>query len=227
MTHRPLALATALGALVAAPLAAQAPDSAACANVFAGSPTVVDSLVLVATPGYKLKDVADPGMKNLAIGIATSLELPTPLALPPVVNLWHRNGAVMGTPVNPSQGFAAEAALDIDRRGAVTKVALSQSSLSPALDSALLRAVTSATEIGLRRSSPRRRGAPAVASSSSACSPSPAGPPRRASPTSRTSAGSPSRGSACRRWRWRASLPDASRSPSTPRCCSAKGWGAR
>lgn len=150
MTHRPLALAGALATLATAPLAAQAPDStAACANVFAGGTMVVDSLVLVATPGYKLEDVADPGMKNLAIGIATSLELPTPLALPPVVNLWHRNGAVMGVPVNPSQGFAAEALLEIDRDGAVTKVALSQTSLAAALDSALLNAVISGTALGL------------------------------------------------------------------------------
>ncbi|HEX2779428.1 MAG TPA: energy transducer TonB [Gemmatimonadaceae bacterium] len=145
----PLLSRTALVAAlaVAAPLAAQAPAPApSCPAPLEpiGNSYAQDTLLLVLDPGYGLAPQPENVQQSALAAVFQGLELPTPLPLPVVITRLFANGGSMAG----SQGFTAEAFVEIGGNGKVKRTGLSQTSLVPPIDQALLTAVTTAADSG-------------------------------------------------------------------------------
>lgn len=103
----------------------------ACSDPFAdATESVIDTIVVEVEAGYELRDIPGEVLQQLATGLASAIELPSPLPMPPVL----RQNADW---LNGVQGFAGEAFIAIDKTGA-RPPKIGQSTLSPTLDSALL-----------------------------------------------------------------------------------------
>jgi hypothetical protein len=132
-------------------LDAQAPAAASCPAPLDAIPNAyaTDTLVLAIDPGYGIKPV-DSTLALTALSVVNeALALPSPLALPPVITKWYHGlaGETQGAPVG-TQGFMGEAFVDIERNGKVKRVGLTQTTLVPELDAALVAAVKKAVDDG-------------------------------------------------------------------------------
>ena len=109
-----------------------------------------DTLFLSVDPGYGLKPV-DTTLALTALSVVNDdLVLPAPLAMPPVITKWY--GMPADNPAARSmtgaQGFMAESFIEMARDGKVKRIGLTQSSLVPGIDAALVAAVTKAAGEG-------------------------------------------------------------------------------
>lgn len=137
--------------------AASGQDAAPNAKAACPAPLVVvgqsysaDTLLLVVDPGYGIKPV-DTTMAQTALStVGGELELPAPLPLPPVIVKWFRSGPEGGdaTSMSGAQGFMGEAFVEIAHDGKVKRTGLTQSTLVPAIDAALVAAVQKAADEG-------------------------------------------------------------------------------
>jgi hypothetical protein len=140
-----------LVALLATTLPAQTPATTSCPAPLVEVPNMysMDTLVLAIDPGYGIKPV-DSTLALTALSVVNdALVLPKPLALPAVITKWYgsvsggMDQAGMGT-----QGFMGEAFVDIQHNGKVKRVGLTQTTLVPELDAALVAAVKKAADDG-------------------------------------------------------------------------------
>ena len=147
---RSLVAFAALGALCAARLESQ---SASCDSVFfpRTQDWTQDTLFLAAEGGYGVRPVPDDQAQLALLLLTDSLKVPQPLALPPVA------GKLFGLrPENRedrsihhvSQSLAAEAFVLLTARGEVKEIGLSQTSLVPDVDAALVDALRRAVPAG-------------------------------------------------------------------------------
>lgn len=132
---------------LAAPLYAQAPAPApscpAPLQPIEGS-YAQDTLILVIDPGYGLAPQAEHVQQSALVAVSQGLDLPTPMPLPVVISRVFSGGDGMAG----SQGFMAEAFVEIGGNGKVKRVGLSQTSLVPPIDQALVTAVKTASDSG-------------------------------------------------------------------------------
>lgn len=132
-------------------LAAQAPDS--CAGVFSTGETRLDSLFVSVETGIRMPKVPAPGLHAFAESVGSSLELPRPFALPGVVDFTfperHEHGDSAVEPRRYREGLMGEVMVELDRTGALKRVMLTQTTLTPAIDAALVNAVRSAASLPL------------------------------------------------------------------------------
>jgi len=143
---------TALTALLPAAVHAQSPTPpASCPTQFVPVPNMfsADTLRLAIDPGYGIKPV-DSTLALTALSVVNDhLSLPSPLALPPVITGWYSSlPGVDGPSMAGTQGFMGEAFIDIQRNGKVKRVGLTQTTLVPELDAALVAAVKQAVDDG-------------------------------------------------------------------------------
>ncbi|HEX2718193.1 MAG TPA: hypothetical protein VHM67_10965 [Gemmatimonadaceae bacterium] len=142
MARLTLCLTAALG-FAAAPLAAQSP---ACDSVFfpRESGWAQDTLFLGIDGGYGLRPV-DEGQAQFTLTLlADSLRLPQPLPLPPIAGRLFGDRAEKKGDRNihhMSQAFAAEGVILFGTKGELKQVVLTQTSLVPTVDAALLDAL--------------------------------------------------------------------------------------
>ena len=130
-------------------LAPQAAPPASCPAPLVPVPDTygTDTLRLAIDPGYGIKPV-DSTLALTALSVVNdNLALPSPLALPPVITGWYQGAPGGESPVG-TQGFMGEAFVDIERNGKVKRVGLTQTTLVPELDAALVAAVKKAADDG-------------------------------------------------------------------------------
>ena len=132
-------------------LDAQASPAESCAAPLVPIPNAyaTDTLLLAVDPGYGIKPVDSTLALTALAAVNDALVLPSPLALPPVITNWYHGlaGETQGAPVG-AQGFMGEAFVDIERNGNVKRVGLTQTTLVPELDAALVAAVKKAADDG-------------------------------------------------------------------------------
>lgn len=103
-----------------------------------------DTLVLALDPGYRIAPQPTPAQELALAAVAEALILPSPLPLPAVLTRVARaEGGLVG-----AQGLMAEAFIEVAKDGKVKSVGLSQTSLVPAIDRALVAAVRAAADSG-------------------------------------------------------------------------------
>lgn len=141
-------LALLLPALVAAQAPAPAPSCPAQFDVLPNT-YVGDTLTLAIDPGYGIKPV-DSTLALTALSVVNdNLVLPKPLALPPVITASYQAAPGDGGPAFVgTQGFMGEAFVELERNGKVKRVGLTQTTLVPELDAALVAAVKKAVDDG-------------------------------------------------------------------------------
>ena len=104
-----------------------------------------DTLFLSLDPGYGIKPVAEEMQLTALSVIADSLALPTPLPMPPVI---AKTFTFPGSGPGGAQGLMGEAFVELNGKGEVKRVGLSQSTLISRLDDALIAAVKSGVNNG-------------------------------------------------------------------------------
>ena len=132
-------------------LGAQLPDS--CARVFTGGETRIDSLFVSVEPAFRMPKVPTPGLHTFAASVGSLLELPRPFELPGVVDLMFKEPAPEGdSPVTSGryrEGLMGEVMVELDRKAGLKRVLLTQTTLTPAIDAALVKAARAAADVGI------------------------------------------------------------------------------
>lgn len=147
MTRHSLALALFLAAGSA--LGAQTVASSAdCSKLFDRPATQLDSIHVEVELNYQLAGVPLSSAERLASDIGGAVAFPKPLEIPPVVTTWFEGDSTLGIR-RAAQTFRAEVMLLLDRKGNVTRSSLTQSSLVPGIDQALLGATRDIAAVGL------------------------------------------------------------------------------
>lgn len=139
-----------LVALLASPatLAAQSAPDSACAKLFDRPATQLDSIHVEVELNYQLAGVPLESAERLAKDVGGAIAFPTPLAIPPVVTTWFEGDSSLGIR-RAAQTFRAEVMLLLDKKGNVARSSLTQSSLVPSIDQALLGAARDVAAVGL------------------------------------------------------------------------------
>jgi hypothetical protein len=118
--------------------------------VVVGRSYSADTLLLVLDPGYGIKPVYSTMAQTALYTVGGELELPAPLPMPPVIAKWFTGGPDGGDAMSMSgaQGFMGEAFIEIAHDGKIKRTGLTQSTLVPAIDAALVAAVQKAADEG-------------------------------------------------------------------------------
>ncbi len=107
------------------------------------------TLTLALDPGYGIRPVDSTSALTALSIVNDELVLPTPLELPPVIaQSWPSPPATADSPAQGFQGFMGEAFVEVTRDGKLKRVGLTQTTLVPSIDVALVAAVTKAAEEG-------------------------------------------------------------------------------
>ena len=147
MIGRSLILLALFAARATLPAQSPAPDSA-CAHLFDRPATQLDSIHVEVELNYQLGNVPLSSAERLARDVGGAIVFPTPLAIPPVVTTWFEGDSSLGIR-RAAQTFRAEVMLLLDKKGGVARSALTQSSLVPSIDQALLGATRDVAALGL------------------------------------------------------------------------------
>ena len=139
-----VALLVARGAL-GAQAVGETPD---CVKLFDRPATQLDSLHVEVELNYQLAGVPLASAERLAADIGGAIEFPTPFAIPPVVTIWLEGDTITGVR-RAAQAFRVEAMVQLDKKGVATRTMITETSLVPSIDSALLAATDAILAIGL------------------------------------------------------------------------------
>ncbi|HEX8851612.1 MAG TPA: energy transducer TonB [Gemmatimonadaceae bacterium] len=140
-----LALFLAAGSALGAQTVASSTD---CSKLFDRPGTQLDSIHVEVELNYQLAGVPLSSAERLASDIGGTIAFPKPLAIPPVVTVWLEGDSTLGVR-RAAQTFRAEVMLLLDRKGNVSRSSVTQSSLVPAIDEALLGASRDIAALGL------------------------------------------------------------------------------